>query len=199
MDRRSRLVAIFKVLLPLTALAILATLFLLSSSDDPVATIPFSEQEVSERLRTQQVTAPYFSGTTAKGEEILLTAGAATPGAPGEPARATDLDARLTLSGGGQITLRSDEGALDMTDDVATFIGDVWIATTTGLTLRTELLNAALDSIEGNAPGTVTGSGPMGDFTAGQMDITSESDDGPVHIVFKNGVKLIYDPQKADK
>ena len=45
MDRYSRMVAIFKVLLPLAALAILSTLFLLSRTIDPTTTIPFADQD----------------------------------------------------------------------------------------------------------------------------------------------------------
>jgi lipopolysaccharide export system protein LptC len=60
LDRYSRTIAFLKVLLPLTALAILATLFLLSRSEDTVATIPFAEDDVSSRTRDQQVTRPFL-------------------------------------------------------------------------------------------------------------------------------------------
>lgn len=199
MDRYSRTIAFLKVLLPLTALAILATLFLLSRSQDQVATIPFTDADVSSRTRDQQVTRPFFSGTTTKGEEIIVTADTARPGDRETPGDATNMSARLKLAGGQQIKLRSDEGTFDPKGDTATFIGRVRIETSTGLVVLTELLNAALDGIEGDSPGTVTGSGPMGEFTAGSMQFSAKSGDGDVHMLFKNGVKLIYDPKQLER
>jgi len=199
MDTYSRIVAFFKVLLPLAALAILATLFLLSRSVDPTATIPFAQADMEDRMRDQQVTAPFFSGTTPKGEEIIVTAAIARPGGFGAPAEATNVSARLTLADGARITLDADTVRVTPNDDMASFSGDVRIATSTGYVLRTELLNTALSGIRGNAPGTVTGTGPIGDFTAGQMDITSQKAKDSVHLLFKSGVKLIYDPKQSER
>lgn len=185
--------------MPLSALAILATLFLLSRSQDQVATIPFTDADVSARTKGQQVTRPFFSGTTSKGEEIIVTADSARPGNNTTPGDADNLNARLKLAGGQLITLRSDAGSLNPVGDIATFVGNVRIETSTGLLVLTELMNAALDGIEGNTPGTVTGSGPMGDFTAGSMEFSAKSGEGDVHMLFKNGVKLIYVPKQLER
>jgi len=198
MDVRSRMVAIFKVLLPLAALAILATLFLLSRGGDTTFTIPFAEEDIEGRIRDQQVTAPFFSGTTPKGDQITLTAAIARPGDPGTPAEMVDLKAQITMVHGGRILLNADIGSVNLEDDIATFAGNVGIVTDTGLTLRTEVLKTALQGISANAPGTVTGTGPMGDLTAGQMQIDAKTEDSPVHILFKNGVKLVYDPKQTE-
>lgn len=199
MDLRSRLVALFKVLLPLAALAILSTLFMLSRSVDPTAKIPFAEAEMAERMRDQQVTSPFFSGTTEKGDEIIVTAGLARPGGAGAPADASDLTARIIMADGVRITLTADTGLVAVDRNLATFSGNVEITTTTGLVVLTDLLNAELDGISGNTPGTVTVTGPFGDFTAGQMQISEISDGGPLHMLFKNGVKLVYDPKAIER
>lgn len=199
MDLRSRMVALFKVLLPLAALGILSTLFMLSRGNDPTARIPFAEREMVERMRDQQVTAPYFSGTTAKGDEIIVTASMVRPERAGDPAEATDLDAKITTVDGVRFTLTSDTGSVAMDKNLATFSGSVEITSSSGFVVQTELLHTALDSISGNTPGTVTGTGPIGDFSAGQMQISEESDGGPLHMLFKNGVKLIYDPKNSER
>ena len=80
MDRYSRTVAYLKVLLPLTALALLSTLFLISRGIDTEAVIPFAQKDIEERMRGQQLTAPFFSGTTSGGDEIMVTASTARPG-----------------------------------------------------------------------------------------------------------------------
>ena len=198
MDLYSRFVAVFKVLLPLTALAILATLFLLSRGTELDGTIPFAENEIADRLRDQQITAPFFSGTTPQGDEIMVTAALARPGGQTGPAQATDVSARLTRAQGGQMTLDANTASADMVNDMAMFSGDVVITTSTGLVINTDVLNTALQGISGNTPGTVTGTGPFGDFAAGQMTFGSQIQDGPLHVLFKGGVKLVYDPQKME-
>lgn len=199
MDLYSRIVAFLKVLFPLAALGILATLFLLSRTSDPVATIPFAEQDVADRVRDQQITAPFFSGTTSKGEEILLTASLVRPGGPDTPAEAANLKGRITLANGQRITLESKSGRFDLPADLATFSGNVKIITTTGLLILTDVMNTSLSGVSGNTPGQVEGSGPFGEFTAGQMEMTAKKDGGPVHMLFKNGVKLIYTPKQLER
>lgn len=199
MDNYSRMVAFFKVMLPLAALAILATLFLLSRSVDPTATIPFAEADMADRLRDQQITAPFFSGTTPKGDEIIVSATLARPGGPGVPAEAKDVSARLTMADGSRITLDSDTASVNVTEDIATFAGGVRIATQSGFVVHTELLNTALRGVSGNSPGEITGTGPIGDFSAGQMDMEAKNGDGSVHLLFKGGVKLVYDPKKSER
>lgn len=199
MDRYSRTVAFLKVLLPLTALAILATLFLLSRSEDQIATIPFTDDDVSVRTRDQQVTKPFFSGTTKKGEEIIVTADSARPGNDAKPGDADNLSARLKLTGGEVITLRSDTGTLGQGGETVNFLGNVRIVSATGMVILTERMDTALNGIQGHAPGTVNATGVMGELTAGSMEFSAKSGDGDVHMLFKNGVKLVYDPKQSER
>lgn len=207
MDFYSRMVAFFKVLLPLAALAILATLFLLSRGIDLEATIPFAEGEISERTREQQITGPYFSGTTANGDEIIVNADLVRPGGPQTPATATNVSAQMTKAGGGRMTMNADRASVDPAADMATFSGDVLIGTSTGIQVRTNELNTALSGVSGSTPGEVSGTSPFGKFTAGQMSFgpqdgaaTEEAENGsaPLHVLFKGGVKLIYRPKKSE-
>ena len=199
MDTYSRVIACLKVLFPLAALAILATLFLLSRSVDPTATIPFAEADMADRLRDQQVTAPFFSGTTPKGDEIIFTASVVRPALFGRPAEAENVSARLTLADGVRITLDADQGQVDVGSDTATLIGDVRIASSAGYQLRTEKMTASLSGLEGEAPNPVAGTAPFGTLDAGGMRMGSKVPDGPVHIVFHSGVKLIYDPKQQER
>ncbi len=197
MDLYSRFVALFKVLLPLAALAILATLFLLSRGTDFTA-IPFAEKDIAERTRGQQVTAPFFSGVTPAGEEIMFRAALVRPGGKDTPAEATDLSARITLADGARITLKSQTGSFDLQQDMAHFDGDVRITTSSGYIVTTDRLETALSGVEAHTPGPVAGTGPVGDFTAGRMTIGTKTPGGPVHMLFNHGVKMIYDPKNPD-
>ena len=73
--------------------------------------------------------------------------------------------------------------------------GGVVITTSTGYTLRTAALEAALDRTGLIAPGAVEGDGPGGHLTAGSMELTATGDSPKRYVmVFKNRVRLLYQP-----
>jgi len=199
MDRYSRMVAFLKVLLPLAALALLSTLFLISRSMNTEATIPFAAHEIEERMRGQQITAPFFSGTTAQGDEIAVTASIARPGGATSPAVATDLVAVIRMADGGRLTLRSESGEVQIDKDIASFIGKVEITSAVGLVVTTDLLNATISGISADSPGPVQAIGPIGTLNAGTMQLQTKTQSGALHMLFNNGVKLVYDPRKSER
>lgn len=192
------MVSYLKVLLPLAALALMSTLFLISRNDDTEAVIPFADREIAERMRGQQVTGPFFSGSTSSGDEIWVTASVARA-SNDDPVIASDLEAEIRMVAGGHLTLRSDRGTVHPDQDLARFVGNVEITTADGLVVETEALKTQLSTIRVESPGSVTATGDLGKLTAGQMEISSETVGGPVHILFTNSVKLVYDPQKLDR
>ena len=200
MDSYSRRVAFLKVVLPLAALAILSTLFLLSQSADPNATIPFSDAEIAERIRDQQITEPRFAGTTERGDEVFLSATKAVPGGGDNPGAAQDLRGEIRLARGGVITMEAASGWVNVPSDVAEFRGQVTIVTDTGYTLVTDRLETAVKRIDATAPGPVAGDGPLGTLNAGAMRVMAPDNDAEAtHLVFLNGVKLVYDPQSTKR
>jgi len=198
MDRYSRMVAIFKVLLPLAALAILSTLFLLSRTIDPTTTIPFADQEIEQRLREQQITAPRFLGTSPQGDEIRVSAAVAHPPQGDAPAEAEGLDAHITTASGVQIMLTSNRGTVDLAGNLVSFLGAVRLTTSTGYTVDTDVLLTAMDGVFVRTPGPVTGDAPAGEISAGRLTIQPKKPDGSVHMLFNQGVKLIYDPKQKE-
>ncbi|KIC20612.1 LPS export ABC transporter periplasmic protein LptC [Leisingera sp. ANG-Vp] len=199
MDSYSRAVAYLKVLLPLAALVLMSTLFLISRGVNTDAVIPFAQKEIEDRMKGQQVTAPFFSGTTAQGDEIMVTAALARPGGEGTPAVASNLSAEFNLAQGGRITLASKTGSIHPGRNMAQFTGSVTITSADGLLVETEELNTALSGLEAQSPGPVRATGPIGELTAGNMRIGVKTEGGPVHMLFKDGVKLLYDPQKPER
>lgn len=199
MDRYSQIVAFLKVLLPLAALGLLSMLFLISRGVDTKATIPFADHEIEERMRGQQITAPFFSGTTAQGDEITVTASIARPGGPASPAVATDLVAIILMADGMRLTLSSDSGAVQLEQDIASFSGNVEIASAAGLLITTDLLNATISGISADSPGPVQATGPIGTLNAGTMQLQTKTPGGPLHMLFNSGVKLVYDPKKSER
>ncbi|MEM8576553.1 MAG: LPS export ABC transporter periplasmic protein LptC [Pseudomonadota bacterium] len=192
MDRHSRVVAFLKVVLPLMALGLLSTLFLLSQDGGGEAAIPYSDTEIAERLRDQQMTGPFFTGTTANGDRIALTAEKMTlvPGLN----RAEGLRADMDLAGGGRVTLNADRAEVDIGAGDAELTGNVQITGARGLTVSSELLQANLTEATLRSPGPVDAVGDFGTLEAGQMMLTSGGSGDTAQLVFTSGVKLIYQP-----
>jgi lipopolysaccharide export system protein LptC len=193
------MVQFLKVLLPLVAIVMLSTVFLLSRSIETDVKVPFTQRDIEERLADQIVTRPNYRGTTRKGEEVQIEAIQATQGTENSVPTASEFRGRLGLSNGGIITLDSNSGMIRPDKNTATFIGDVVITTTDGIEVTTNLLNTALDEIRGDTPGQVNGTGVIGNFSAGRMTFGTKKKDGPVHIIFTDGVKLIYEPKRAER
>ncbi|KIC49854.1 hypothetical protein [Tateyamaria sp. ANG-S1] len=198
MDRYSKLVAWLKVLLPLAALALLSTLFLLSRNIDPMASVPFAETEIQERLQGQQVTAPFFSGTSSSGDRISVSAGTMVT-ADGQSNTATELAAHIDLAGGTRVVLFSDRGAFDMMRGASSLEGNVVITTSTGYKLNSEELLTDFENMTVISPGPVNGTGLSGTLEAGNMRLEKPGGGENAQLVFTNGVKLIYRPQDLEE
>lgn len=192
----SRVVFWLKIMLPLAALVILSTLFLLSRSVDPRSAIPFSQGEIADRIGGQQMTTLSFSGASAEGHLIGVTAATARP----DPDRAgrilTDgLAAVIDLTTGTRLTLSADTGLLDETADTAVLTGAVRLTSTQGYDLQSEAIESGLSRLLVISPGPVTGSGPAGRLSANAMRLDSDPVTGQATLLFTGGVRLLYDPQ----
>ncbi len=198
MDGYSRLIVFLKVILPLIALGLLSSLFLLSRSTDPTAILPFEEAGVTERLRDSLVTAPHYEGMTDRGDQLTVTASTAKPGKEGEFAKARDVNAVIEMTGGNNVTLESLTGSFDPSGDFARFTGNVQIETTTGYRLITDALDSRIRRLELRSDGPVAGDGPFGTLDAGRMELTTDPDTKIAYLRFIDGVKLIYDPKQVE-
>ncbi|WP_420014198.1 hypothetical protein [Tateyamaria sp.] len=186
------------MLLPLTALGLLSTLFLLSRNIDPVASIPFAEAEIRDRLRDEQVTAPFFSGTTDGGDRITFSAGTLTM-STGQDNQASDLSAQIDLASGTRVVLFADAGRFDLVGGQSTLQGNVVITTSTGYKLASETLTADFDTLAIESPGAVMGDSPIGTLNAGKIRLERQGNGQNAHLIFTNGVKLVYEPLNQEE
>lgn len=199
-DRYSRLIAWLKVVLPLLALALLSTLFLLSRSIEPGEVLPFADKEVQERLRGQRVTGPFFSGTTASGDRISFAAETVTT--PTEEVGtnvANQIRAQLDLASGTAITLQAKTAKVDIAGDQADLTGNVIFTSSGGYRLSSDLLTSGLSALNLRSPGPVDGVAPAGTLEAGAMELTTPPEGGAPQLVFTNGVKLVYVPKQTEE
>lgn len=194
-DRYSRMVALLKIVLPLAALALLSTLFLLSRDSNPETAIPFADKEIQDRMRDQQVTGPFFSGTTPDGDQISFSAvKLTTPGGQTGANEAEQVLLRAELAAGTRVLIIADNAQIDIAADMATLQGGVKVTTSTGYTLTTPVVTSQLTSLEIIAPETVSGTGPIGTLIAGSMTLLLPQGGENAQLLFTNGVKLVYSP-----
>ena len=113
--------------------------------------------------------------------------------------RAEVVKVAMDLASGGRITMDADEARLNLSENFAELTGGVTIVTSTGYRIESDMLRATLTEIEITSPGPVHATGPGGTLDAGAMHILAQDGEKPTQLVFKNGVKLIYDPKQIEE
>jgi len=193
----SRVVAWLKVIFPLSALGLLSTLFLFSKTIDPEKSIPYAAVDVKELAREPRITAPEFSGMTADGAAITLSAVTAkTDPAELEDASIEKLSAVIQTPDGAEVSALADRGSIENAR-IARLKGDVTIETSNGYRIETQELSAELDRTRITTSGQVKAEGPIGTIIAGKMTVLLQNNTGTSLLVFDKGVQVIYFPSKA--
>ena len=189
----SRVIAWLKVVLPLVALALLSTLFLLAQDTEPTMSLPFADAGAGGGTG-EQVGQPYFAGSTERGDLLTMTASRARPEAAGV-IHADHVAASLTLTDGSRIDMQAGSARLTDADKQAVMQGGVSVYSSAGYDLATDAMRAALDRVDAESLGPVVGVGPPGRLEAGKLTIRGQGEDGGVQLLFTGGVKLVYLPQ----
>jgi len=194
----SRVISWLKILLPLLALALLSTLFLVARTVDPAQDLPFAEVDVEGLAREQRIGKPYYSSVTASGAAISVSAASALPD-PTNPERisGTDVVAGIDLTNGNRIDMTATTMLLDTSTRLVKLSGGVAVDTSNAYHLVTQMVEISLDGtlISSSTPSTMTA--PIGAISADSFRLTDKnSGDRPYVLVFKGHVKLIYDPNE---
>ena len=192
----SRLVSLLKVGLPLTALALLSTVFLLARTLDPEDALPWATVDIEELLRDPRLTAPQYAGVTEEGDEILFTAARAWPGAA-TGAHAAEPVLRLISPAGEETRAVAETARIEPTAGELTLQTAVQLTTAGGYLMTTEKLDLKLDRSALTAPGEIRAEAPGTQLEAGSMQLTRTGAMGGEVVVFKGGVRLLYQPQSA--
>ena len=174
-DRHTRVVGWLKVALPLAALAILSTLFLVARRIDPEAALPYAEVDVEDLAREPRMTAPTYAGLTSDGAALTLSAKEARPVAEGAPAAAAGLRLALDTPDGARTELVAGTAVMDNDTREIVLSGGVVVTTSTGYRLETTEVAAKLDrtGLESRAP--VVATGPAGDIRADRMVLSQDN------------------------
>lgn len=195
----TRVIRGLKVVLPLLALVLLSTMFMISRTTDPTAAIALSDRAFRDRIDNQQLTGPQYAGNTSSGQPLTVTAEAARPDPEVDgKTYGQEVNALIRLENGEDMTITADTGVVDEASDTVILSGDVNIVTTDGYNMRTSQLTTRISQIQGESAGAVTGFGPPGTLDAGKMAVRSDPESGNVHLLFTQGVHLVYTKRNSD-
>jgi lipopolysaccharide export system protein LptC len=191
----SRLIAWLKILLPLGALVLLSTIFLYSRGTDPIATIPVLTGG-ADPTKAEQIGSPFYAGTTEGGQGLTLAARQAQfTGSENMGMNADDLRVVINVEDGNQIVIEALVGQMDDGDQLRLRDG-VTIQSSSGYTVRTDGLNAAIDRVDIESTDSVEADGPGLTLSAGKLRVQNTNDASDIQLLFTEGVKLIYVPQQ---
>jgi lipopolysaccharide export system protein LptC len=196
----SRIVGILKVGLPLVALGMLASIFLVQTDDSLGGNIVFSQGDIDALGEGLKITNPTFTGTTAGQDRFRFTAALVEPdAAPPERARITTLAGEVALHNGPTVELEADTGDLHIPTERLDVAGDVRIRTSEGYRIHAE--QATLDLAAGSivAGNAVETTGPLGRIDSGSLAVAPAASSGEARrFSFGNGVRLIYEPSDSE-
>ncbi|WP_133485358.1 LPS export ABC transporter periplasmic protein LptC [Aliiroseovarius marinus] len=193
----TRLVNWLKIILPATALVLLSLMFLVSKSVDPTTSLTYARINLDELTGEQKISNPKFSSVTEDGAAIQFKAASAAPDEErANYFKALELEADIETPDGAQVHIRAAQADIDGTAHQIDLSGGVSLRTSTDYWISTETLTTSMDSTYVASNGPVEATGPMGDLSAGDAVISqAEGEDAGYVLVFKDGVKLIYDPK----
>lgn len=195
----TRIIRWLKVALPLLALALLSTMFMLSRKIDPTAAIALSDQAFRDRIENSQLSGPRYAGNTNSGKPIVLTARSARPDKVVEgKTYGQQVHAAIDMDNGEVMTITAETSVVDEGEDLAVLNGNVHIVTTDGYDFKTSQLTALLSKIEGESAGEVNGFGPTGTLNAGKMFIRMDEQNDKINLIFTQGVHLVYNKKKSE-
>lgn len=187
----SRFVGFTKVILPLMAVALLSTLFLFARNNGGSTEIPISE--LGTLAREQRITAPEFSGVTADGSVIKISARFAKPeDGSMESLSISEPTLSLDASDGTSLRIFAGEGVIDGASRTARLAGLARLETSSGYLMETTSLSADLDTGRIKSDGRLAIMAPFGELEAGRVEILVKSSGTGQEMHFTNGVRLLY-------
>ena len=185
-----------KYLLPMTALGLLSVMFYMSQSAPEESTIPYSERRLYDRVKGPQVNAPYFTGVTSAGDRLSMSAiSVKSDQSSDEELAINQVVLRIKTGPNQDILASSDSGLIRNEKGLLVMEGNVQIVTNNGYQLSASRITSKINALWLSAEGPVKGTSAAGVLESGSMEILRNPDTGDLQFIFKDGIKLIYDPK----
>ena len=133
---RTRIVSWLRVILPISALVILSTLFLFSSRPDRGDGLPYADMTAEELAQRAEIGEPSYAGVASDGTQIEVAAASASPSRGAGRGTISQVALTLRTVEGLVSDLVAAEG--EMRGDQLRLIGDVGLTTSTGWQIHSQ-------------------------------------------------------------
>lgn len=174
-DRYSRFVATLKVGLPLSALALLLSVFMLGTRDDAPGGLTFSAADLQALGTGMQVKQPRFSGASLDGDIYDFQADAVIPHDTSlEFADINALTGTIQFRDGRSITIAADVAEIEFATERITLKDNILIESSDGYTAQSDKVLMDLKKGRVVGEGSVAASGPFGDISSRKLLIQSD-------------------------
>lgn len=191
----SGFVTFAKIVLPLAAIGLLASLFLLAGGPEETERIPYSDVELEEIISGQRLASPNYQSVLADGAALSIVAERGLPDQEVKGRiRADEIVARLTGLDGIRTLLTAPHGIYDEQTQIAAATGGVRIRRSDGYVATTPGIRTQIDGKAAETLGRLIVEGPGVYLEAGSARLTQgDAGSGSEVLVFSGGIKLIYD------
>lgn len=194
----SRMVAWFKILLPLIALGVLSTVFLFNSEDSFEVGFTFSRADIETLEKGSFIKNPQINGITKKGEPFHLLADEIRPlDTDNSLVVITNLDVEFQFSADTWAKVTSASALMDVNAQTVWFETGGQLETSDGNVAVVNTMHLLMASGELQGSGIVA-DGPLGQVSAENFRIESSEGENRV-LWFENNVRMRYDLQNESE
>jgi lipopolysaccharide export system protein LptC len=195
----SRFIAWIKIILPITAIALLSMMFLFARTQEPSQDIPFADIDVDQLARDQRLSAPTYAGVTRDGRAVSFeaeTIGGLSDGS--DQITAKGVVARLSDREGQTIRIEAPNAVIDQRDRVAQLLGGVHLSVEGQIDMRADALRLNLEETHLESVGSVWIEAAFGSIQAAHASVRPKPETQGYLADFTGGVKMIYQPDLVE-
>jgi lipopolysaccharide export system protein LptC len=189
--RYSYIVRGLRLLLPLLALVIVAVVMAWPKMEDGAITPIPRENIIPKETGRNELLNPHFEGADKDRNPYAITAARAVQSLKDSSIVLLEQPvADVSLSGGGKINARADNGVYRQNSKILVLDGKVAVQNDGGLTIRSDRLNISIDDRITWTDTAVTGDGPSGTLAAKAMNANNATG----VVILTGPAKLVLTP-----
>ena len=194
----SRFITITKVVLPLIAIGLLATVFLFTKDDSLEGGFLFSKTDLETLESGMRIDKPRFFGSNPAGDIYNFVADAMLPDSlTPSLVEVQKISGEIKYQNGTNIQISAGKAGFMLDGRTLELSEGAFIVTSDGFRITTDELLAELDTGALTSSTPISGRSPMGDIQAGSFQVERVEADGEEKqmIWFGNGVMLSFKPE----
>ena len=194
----SRFVTITKVVLPLIAIGLLGTVFLITNDDSLEGGFSFSQSDLNALESGLRIDKPRMFGSNPKGDLYNFVADTLLPDSlTPSLIEAQNISGEINYQSGEVIQLSAGKAEFMLEGNQLRLSEGMLVVMSDGSRIVGNGLLAELDTGKITSEGAITATGPLGDIQAGNFRVgyVGKEDEEKQMIWFENGVMLSFKPE----